>query len=204
MEYVIVIISCYIFGMINPALIIARIVKGIDIRDHNSKNPGTSNAALTLGMKYGVLVGVLDILKGLIPVIVLRIIFKENDIIWVVGGLSAIIGHVYPAVLKLRGGKGTATFGGVVMGLMPIPSLILLVFFFIVTYISDFIAIATLAVVIIVPVLMIFLDFHFVSILLIVLFSALSIYKHYPNFKRIIKGNELGLKHALKKPKEKQ
>ena len=200
MEYILVIIVGYIIGNINPAILIARHVKDIDIRDVNSKNAGTSNAALTLGMRYGVLVGILDLLKGLIPGLLLKLLlFPDNNILWVVGGLSIVAGHVFPLFYDLKGGKGTATFGGLVLALIPIPGLILFVLFWIITYFSDYIAIATIAIIITVPVIMAFQDYSAPSVFFVIVFCLLSIYKHLPNLIRIYKGEEKGLSVALKK-----
>lgn len=200
MEYILVIIIGYIIGNINPAILIARYVKNIDIRDVNSKNAGTSNAALTLGMKYGVLVGVLDLLKGIIPALLLRFVFfPDNDAFWVIGGLSVVAGHVYPLFYELKGGKGTATFGGLVMVLLPIPSLILFILFWIITYFTDFIAIATILIILFVPIIMVFQGYTEVSVLFVILFWCLSFYKHLPNLIRIYRGEEKGLSVALKK-----
>ena len=109
MEYLIVFIVFYLFGSISPALITGKLVKGIDIRDVNSKNAGASNVTITLGLKYGVIVGLSDILKGLIPILVLRVIFPDNNIIWFIGGISAVLGHIFPFYMKFKGGKGTST-----------------------------------------------------------------------------------------------
>ena len=200
MEYILVIIVGYIIGNINPAILIVRHVKNIDIRDVNSKNAGTSNAALTLGMKYGVLVGFLDLFKGLIPGLLLRfLIFPDNNILWVVGGLSIVAGHVFPLFYDLKGGKGTATFGGLVLALIPIPGIILFVLFWVITYFTDFIAIATITIIIAVPVIMAFQDYSPVSIFFVIIFCLVSIYKHLPNLIRIYKRDEKGLSVALKK-----
>lgn len=199
MEYILVILICYVVGSINPALITGKKVRNIDIRDVNSKNAGTSNIAITLGLKWGVVVGVSDILKGLIPIIVLRILFPDNDVMWVTGGLAAIIGHVYPVFLGFKGGKGTATFGGVLLGIAPIFALILAVIFVVVLFASDYIAISTLMVIVVSPIGLFFLDFELLSVILIVGYSLLSFYKHYPNFKKIYLGQEVGLKEAFKK-----
>lgn len=203
MNYIIVIVLGYLLGTINPAYLISKHKNKIDIREVNSKNAGTSNMAITFGLKWGVLVGILDIFKGFLPVFILRFIFPDNDVLWILGGLSAIMGHLYPFYLGFKGGKGTATFGGLVLGLMPIHALILLMLFFVVLFISDFIAIATLFVIIVVPIVMFFLDFSYISIVLVVLYSSISFYKHYPNYKRIYLKEELGLKAAFKKKKDK-
>lgn len=197
MEYVVVLLLGYFIGTLSPALIITKKVKNIDIRDVNSKNAGTSNVAITLGLKYGVLVGILDILKGLVPVVILKFIFPENEIIWVVGGLSTIIGHVYPFYMQFRGGKGTATFGGMCIALFPIQSIVLGILFFTVLKISNFITIATMTVVIIIPIGMYFYNYHYISVILVSIYSLLSFYKHLPNLIRIYKKQEVGLKEGL-------
>ncbi len=201
MEYIIVILITYLLGSINPAYIIGHLFHKVDIRDLNSKNAGTSNVWMTFGKRKGASVAIIDILKGFIPVLVLRIIYPENDIMWVVGGLSSMIGHIYPFYIKFKGGKGTATFGGVVLGLLPIPSIILALLFFIILWVTDYIALSTLFVVVTVPLLMWYYDYHLISIALIAFFSCLSVYKHLPNFIRIWKKEEHGFRGTIKKKK---
>ncbi|MDC0558986.1 glycerol-3-phosphate acyltransferase, partial [Candidatus Izimaplasma bacterium] len=144
MEYIIIILMGYLIGTLNPALVTAKVVSGIDIREVNSKNPGTSNIAITLGLKYAVLVGIIDILKGVIPVVVLRILYPDSDYMWFIGGISVTLGHIYPFYMKFKGGKGTATFGGVVIAAAPLLSLAVVIVFIIVTFWSDFIAVSTI------------------------------------------------------------
>lgn len=199
MEYVIVIIIAYLIGTISPAMITARRVKKIDIRDVNSKNAGTSNIAITLGMKYAVIVGLSDILKGAIPVVILRLIFPDNEIIWIVGGLSAVLGHIYPVFYGFRGGKGTATFGGMILAVFPIQALVLALFFFIVLMLSDFITIATVAVMIAIPIMMVIQSNELISIILVTSFSVFSIFLHRKNIIRIINKEELGLRKGVSK-----
>jgi glycerol-3-phosphate acyltransferase PlsY len=199
MEYVIIIILSYLFGTISPSMIVAKRLKNIDIRDVNSKNAGTSNVAITVGLKWGILVGFLDIFKGFLPVLILRIVFPENDIYWVIGGFFTIIGHIYPFHMKFKGGKGTAAFGGLVLAIMPVPSLILAAIFTVSLFVTDFIALATLVVIILVPLTMIYLDFSVLSIVLVTIYSLLSFYLHFPNFVRIYKKQEVGLKASFSK-----
>ena len=199
MEYLIIIIIGYLIGSINPAVIIARAVKGIDIREVNTGNAGTSNAVITLGLKYGILVGVIDLLKGLLPVIVLRILFPENEIIWFIGGISVIIGHVYPIFLKFKGGKGTATYGGMLFAISPLYTLILLIIFIIVTLKSDFVTIATMVVIVIAPIAMYFLGYHYISIILVSLYAFLSFYKHYHGLVDVYNKDAIGLKEVFNK-----
>ncbi len=199
MEYLIVIIVLYLIGAISPAVLITQKVLGIDIRDVNSKSAGTSNAVITLGLKYGTLVGVLDILKGAIPVLILRLIFPDNEIIWFVGGLSAVVGHIYPIHMGFHGGKGTATFGGLLFAVAPVYALGLLIIFAILTIALDYIAVSTLLVIIVVPVGMYIQQYSDISIILVSLYVVLSFHKHFKNYVRIYKNQEVGLRATFSK-----
>ncbi|HET7900764.1 MAG TPA: glycerol-3-phosphate 1-O-acyltransferase PlsY [Candidatus Nanopelagicales bacterium] len=107
----------YGIGAINPAAIIAR-VRGIDLRAVGSGNPGATNAGRAFGWKVGVLVGVLDGLKGLLPVLAFELLgFPEAGL---VAGLAAVLGHVTSPFLRGRGGKGVATSLGAILAVQPI------------------------------------------------------------------------------------
>lgn len=199
MEYFLIILLSYLIGTINPAHLITKHKRKIDIRDVNSKNAGTSNVALTLGLKWGVVVGLLDIFKGLIPVLIVRILFPDNDILWALSGLSAILGHIYPFHMGWKGGKGTATFGGVCFALLPLITVGMFIGFFIVLIVSDYIVIPTILGVVTIPIIMFFTDFSYIAIGLIVVYSSISLYKHLPNIVRLWKRQEVGLKEGLKK-----
>ncbi len=195
--YLGIIVGSYLIGTINPAHLITKRLRKIDIRKVNSKNAGTSNVAITLGLKWGVVVGILDILKGIIPVLIVRLIFPDNDILWVVSGLSAIVGHIYPFHMGFHGGKGTATFGGVCFVLFPVVSLILFVLFIVVLIVSDYITVPTILAVVLIPIGMLFTNFHIISTLLIMTYTMLSIYKHWPNLVRMYNNTEVGLREGL-------
>ncbi len=115
-------ISSYFFGNINWAIIISKIKK-TDIRKMGSGNPGTLNMSRNLGLKAGLLTFFLDIMKGVIPTLVAHLIFKnkyfENcefiiaDFAIFLCGLCAVLGHIFPVVLKFKGGKGIASTIGV-------------------------------------------------------------------------------------------
>jgi glycerol-3-phosphate acyltransferase PlsY len=197
MDYKIMILIAllsYGVGNINPAILIGKLTRGIDIREYNSKNAGTSNVVMTVGYRWGIFSGIIDILKGFIPVLIIRLIFPENDIYWLLGGFSAIMGHIYPLYYKFKGGKGTATFGGVLFAINPLLALGLLIVFIIVLYYTDYIALSTLSAIVITPIAMYFLGFYYMSIFIITIYSLVSFYKHFENYKRIYKGEELGLR----------
>lgn len=106
----------YGFGAINPASIIAK-ARGIDLTDVGSGNPGATNAARAMGKKLGIVVGLLDVLKGLIP----ALLFARYSVgAAEVAGFAAVVGHITSPFLRGRGGKGVATTLGAVLGAQPL------------------------------------------------------------------------------------
>lgn len=106
----------YLIGSINPAAIIAR-MRGIDLHEVGSGNPGATNAARVFGRRTGVVIAILDILKGLIP----TLIFARSGVAAAeVAGFMAVVGHITSPFLKGRGGKGVATTLGAVLGVHPL------------------------------------------------------------------------------------
>jgi glycerol-3-phosphate acyltransferase PlsY len=106
----------FLVGSVNPATIVAK-ARGVNLRDIGSGNPGATNTARALGKRTGVIVGVLDVLKGLVPALAFSV--------WGPGaagtaGLFAVLGHIFSPFLRGKGGKGTATTLGAVLGVEPI------------------------------------------------------------------------------------
>ena len=181
MEYSIVIIISYLIGSISPSLILTNHLKRIDIRDVNTKSVGASNATITLELKWGILVGIIDILKGLIPVLILCYIFPSNDIVWAIGWLGIMIGHIYPIYSKFRVEKGTSTYVGVIIGISPLIGLALMIFLIINTIVTNYVVTGTVMYIIAVPLVLLYFDFSITSMLIIVLMSILSFFKHFEN-----------------------
>ncbi|QMS85137.1 glycerol-3-phosphate acyltransferase [Candidatus Xianfuyuplasma coldseepsis] len=200
MDYLMIAICSYLLGSINFSIVITRILKGIDIRDVNSHNPGASNATLTLGIKWGVVIFFLDVLKGFIPVFIIRLVFPENDILWFVAGFFALIGHAFPIYYKFKGGKGTSTYMGVVFGAYPLVGLILFVVLVAATTLSDYIVVGTVFLIVPPPIYMIVTgQFHWISIALLSLFAIINLLKHSNNFIALFKGEEKKVFASLKK-----
>jgi len=121
--------AAYALGSIPFGYLIARLVAGIDIRDHGSGNIGATNVGRVLGARWGILALVLDFLKGLLPVWLVPIaLVSQGDPrlihVTVACGVATILGHMYPCWLRLRGGKGVATALGVVAWLSPVATLV--------------------------------------------------------------------------------
>lgn len=108
----------YLLGCANPASRLAA-RKHTDLRTTGTKNLGATNVAVTMGRKYGALVMVLDILKGWLAVHIARQLMPTRVAASLMAGVAAIVGHIFPAQLKFKGGKGLAAFGGVVLAFSP-------------------------------------------------------------------------------------
>jgi len=114
----------YLLGSISPAVVVARVL-GVDIRSVGSGNPGATNVGRSLGVGWAVLVGALDVLKGLVPALAFGLL--AGELAGEVAGLAAVVGHVTSPWLKGRGGKGVATAIGAILGVqawLAIPALL--------------------------------------------------------------------------------
>ena len=123
------IIGAYLLGSIPFGLLIAK-AHGKDLRSIGSGNIGATNVSRALGRKWAYLCFVLDVLKGMVPMLVTLSLARgsssesQNEkvillLLWLVVGCAAILGHIFPIYVKFRGGKGVATSFGVALGLWP-------------------------------------------------------------------------------------
>lgn len=198
LTYLIVIIIGYLLGCIQSAYIIGRMSK-IDIREHGSKSAGASNAFMTLGWKKGVIVGLIDILKAAIPVFIVTKLFPGNTILALVCGIAVVLGHVFPVFLGFKGGKGTASIVGITLGLNIVMFVIAGLIIIIITIITDYIALGTVAMLVSILAMFAIRNFGLISIILFMSVMALSFYKHWINFKRIKNGTESKLRSVISK-----
>lgn len=121
---ILLVVASYFAGSVPFGLLIAKSVKGIDLRHHGSGNIGATNVGRVLGKKWGLICLALDAMKGLLPVALFPRIFGGSDPshlgdLAVLTGVATIIGHMFPCWLGFRGGKGVATSLGVVAMLSP-------------------------------------------------------------------------------------
>lgn len=139
-------ILSYLLGSI-PWGFLLGIMKGIDIRQHGSKNIGATNTGRVLGKKYAIIAYILDTIKGFIIVGLFNfnIISIEYCILSpMLYGVAAVLGHTFPIYLGFKGGKAVATGGGVFLAYSPILYLFGLILFFIVTYVFKYVSLGSL------------------------------------------------------------
>ena len=130
----------YLVGAVSPAALLAR-SRHIDLRGLGSGNPGATNVGRVLGVRWGVLVALLDVAKGFVPALGFSLVDADAGL---VAGAAAVIGHVSSPFLRGRGGKGVATAFGAVLGVAPFWGLGLLVVFAVVVALSRWIALASM------------------------------------------------------------
>lgn len=116
------VILAYLLGSIPFGLLIAK-AHGKDLRSIGSCNIGATNVSRALGRKWAYVCFVLDVLKGMVPMLSIKFIAKPAGVVmlllWLVVGCAAIIGHIFPIYIKFKGGKGVSTSFGVALGLWP-------------------------------------------------------------------------------------
>lgn len=202
-EYIAVVIASYLIGCIPSGLVVGKL-KGIDIREYGSGNIGSTNVLRTLGARYGAIVLVADVLKGVIAVLLARYII-ETPTGEMAAGFAAIAGHDWPLFLKFKGGRGVATSLGVLLPMaMPAPMTVAagVVIFILIVARTRYVSLGSLAgSVTAVATMAVFLGLGLVPwqyMVYIVIAVALIIFQHRDNISRLRAGteNKLGQKGA--------
>jgi glycerol-3-phosphate acyltransferase PlsY len=184
------IIASFLLGSIPFGYLIARL-KGIDIRRHGSGNVGATNVARVLGKKYGVLVYILDFLKGFIPTFIAVKCFGLNSWVTVAVGLASILGHMFSPFLGFRGGKGVATASGVLFAISPLLGFIALALWLLVYKKSGYVSLASIVSAFATVYVAGMLGFPQPILLLVGLSAVLILVKHKSNVERLLEGREL-------------
>ena len=158
-------LGAYLLGAVSFALILGRL-NGINIREHGSGNVGATNLGRALGKKWGIICFLLDLGKGLGPVLAYGfwsgLIAAGEEPIgyvemlkWLAVGVAAVVGHVFPVFLKFKGGKGVATSAGALLGFWPVlsvPALAAGVVWFVVTKATAYVGLASVIAAAVLPV----------------------------------------------------
>ena len=180
---------CYLIGAIPFGYLICKIFKNIDIRKFGSGNIGATNVYRVCGLKLGLPVLILDILKGFIPVYIGKILKFSNPLI-LIGGILSILGHSFSIFLKGKGGKGVSTSFGVVIGLFPLPAFFSFVLWLIVVFLTKYVSLASISGALLLPFsVYIFTRDIFLSSIGILIFLFI-LYTHRENIKRLLNKKE--------------
>ncbi len=178
----------YLVGSLSPSVFLGRAFKGLDVRKHGSGNAGTTNAFRVLGKRLGVTVFILDILKGVGPVLLAR--YLSTPLVTVFVAFACVMGHNYSLFLRGRGGKGVATGAGAAIGMMPIPMAFLLGLFALLVFGTRIVSIASITCTIALPIMAAVLHQPLEYVIACCLMAVVVLWAHRANFKRLARGEE--------------
>jgi len=197
--------SAYIIGSIPTAYIFGRVLKGIDIREYGSGNTGATNVFRVIGKAPGIIVLIIDVIKGLVSATYLASGFlylapvTRPDLYRILVGLSAIAGHNWTLFLKFKGGKGVATSAGVVIGLIPKIFWLGFVVWLITFFITGFVSLGSIVAAISVPIFTLAFGEPAEIVIFMCLLCLIIVYKHKSNIRRLARGEEKRIAFFKKK-----
>lgn len=194
-----IILLGYIIGSIPTAVWVGKSFRGIDIREHGSKNAGATNTFRVLGKRFGWLVLIVDVSKGVLAACLPHFFtymlegYKDEFLILqLCGSFSAVFGHVFPIFAHFRGGKGVATSLGIVIGINPYTALVCLVIFLVVFLSSRYVSLGAIISALCFPFVSYFMIQEDARIMIIftVVLGVMVILAHRKNIDRLWKGEE--------------
>ena len=184
----------YCIGCIETAHVVGKLWK-VDLRQHGSGNLGTTNALRVLGKKAGAMVFIGDILKSVIAFLICRAVFKDNaTVAGLFGSAGAVLGHNYPFYLNFKGGKGIAVMIGMTAALafttnplLAVPNALI---GFGLAFGTRYVSVGSLAFAVCLPVSCYLLGYEREIVLITLCFSALAVWRHRGNIKKLLNGTE--------------
>ena len=198
MKELVLIIVSYLIGSIPTALMVSKRFFGIDIRDYGSGNMGATNTFRVLGSRYGTMVMIIDILKGLTAVTLYNFLpfYMSHELertnLMLGLGTAAVLGHVFPIFAGFRGGKGVATLLGMVLAIQPVIAVSCIGIFVLVLFLTRYVSLSSILAALSLPVCVLWIwNEHEVMYRVFALIVAiLVIVTHQKNIGRILRGVE--------------
>lgn len=189
----------YALGSLNPAYFLAR-RRGFDIRSTGSRNAGASNALVTMGAGSAVAVGAFDMAKACGAALLAGLLFPALPGAAAVAGAAAVLGHIFPFYMNFRGGKGFAPFLGLTLAMDWRFFLGLLAAVVLITLITDYVVLGTFTAIVSTPAYLgFFARMGWTAVCAVGLASLVIFVKHFVNIKRLLTGQEIGLRRAMGK-----
>ena len=196
MSWISIVLISYLLGNISPSYFIGKKFKNLDIREHGSGNAGTTNTLRVLGAKYALIVFVIDFLKGLIAT---QIGYKAGGLEFaLIAAVAVVFGHVFPVLLKFKGGKGVATSVGALLGLFPIYGLIALLLAIALIMKTRYVSLGSIVGMSTLPFILYSARQPRESIITSIILAGFIIFTHRENIKRLINKTERKLGEKTK------
>lgn len=205
LSIIVIIFLSYLAGSIPTSIIMSKLTRGIDIREHGSGNAGATNVIRVLGWKIGIVVIIVDVGKGVLATLLISKLRIDpapisDNLVQIIAGLSAVLGHIWTIFAGFKGGKGVGTAAGMLFSLYPIAGLICLIIFGTVLLTARYVSVASMTAAISLPIVILILNKFFNysisnELLYFAIFMAhLIVFTHRSNIKRLINGEENRIK----------
>jgi glycerol-3-phosphate acyltransferase PlsY len=181
----------YLIGAIPTSYLAGKLFRGIDLREHGSKNLGATNVFRIMGWKFAVPVALIDMAKGAVPVLVLGPAVSTNDLFPLLCGVLAVVGHVFSVFVGFKGGKGVATSAGVVLGMAPLAVGLCLLVWLALVWLTGYVSVGSVSAAALFPaaVWMLYPDRR-PTIWIYLLLAAVIVWMHRANIARLRAGTE--------------
>ncbi|MDO4479260.1 MAG: glycerol-3-phosphate acyltransferase [Lachnospiraceae bacterium] len=196
MKIMLCIIIGYLLGCLSPAAYLSR-VKQTNLRENGTGNLGATNTMLVMGKGFGIMVALIDIAKAFVAVKVGALLAPATACAGILAGFAAIVGHIFPFYMHFKGGKGLATFGGLLLGVDAKLFVFLLVVAIIAMLVVNYSVAAPMSAAVLFPILYHRTHTDPYSMMIAVAVSALIIVVHLSNITRAREGNEMKIRDYL-------
>lgn len=189
----------YLIGCLNPAALVSKIKK-VNLKEVGTKNLGATNTALTLGKKAGYFVLAFDMCKSFFSYKLAKTLFPQLVVAGLIAGLGALLGHCFPFFLHFQGGKGLASFGGLVLAHDPLIFAVLLTLGLILAFAMDYGVYLALSAAALFPIFSYFRSESLSVFLAAAMAGGLVIGMHWSNFQRARSGEDpIHMRNGLRK-----
>ncbi len=188
----IAVVIAYLIGSISTSTILSRVIAGTDVRKHGSGNAGATNMVRLLGIKWGIVVLVVDALKGVAAVIIAVLLCHGQIVGTYLSALAVIAGHNWPLFFGFRGGKGIATTIGVCLSVHQVvgPALLSGLVAIVLLLLTRYVSLASLCFTVLTPIFVGILGRGITTIVFTGIIALFSLYRHRQNITRLVRGQE--------------
>ena len=184
------ILASYLLGATPTSYIAGRLGRGIDLREHGSKNLGATNVYRILGWGYAIPVAIIDVAKGIIPVALFGRWAHGPEWLPVTLGCAAVLGHMFSPYVRFRGGKGVATAAGVFIALAPLAFVIALPFWGLSLWLTGYVSLSSIAAALTFPLWVRLTAGGGPTFWASIVLALLIVVAHRPNIQRLLAGTE--------------
>ena len=187
----VMLLLAYLIGATPTSYLAGKLGRGIDLREHGSKNLGATNVYRELGWRYAVPVALIDMAKGIVPVAILGPWSNGPGWFMVALGLAAVLGHMYSPYVRFKGGKGVATAAGMFLALAPLAIVLSMLVWTATLWLSGYVSVASLAAAVPFPLwVRLTVPRQPYTLCASVILALLIVYAHRANIRRLRDGTE--------------